>query len=53
MNYQGVNERTDERTGMFWSKEELESYIESIAEPGDFWDILCDGQLAYYFRPFI
>jgi hypothetical protein len=46
--YQAVNERNDERTEMFWSEEELEEYLNRVSQPGDFWDVLVNGRIEYY-----
>lgn len=46
--YQAVNERTGERTEMFWSEDELMEYLESVSVKGDFWDVYYDGRLAFY-----
>ena len=46
--YQAVNERNDERTEMFWDREELEECLERVSQPGDFWDVLINGRLEYY-----
>lgn len=46
--YQAVNERNDERTEMFSYEEELLDYLERISKPGDFWDVLVNGRLEYY-----
>lgn len=48
--YQAVNERNDERTEVFWSEDELLEYLDSVSVPGDFWDVLHDGRLAFYSR---
>ena len=46
--YQAVNERNDERTEMFWDSDELEEYLERVSQPEDFWDVLINGRLEYY-----
>ena len=46
--YQAVNERTDERTAMFWTRDELEAHLQLVSTPEDFWDVLIDGRLEYY-----
>lgn len=46
--YQAVNERNDERTQVFWNREELEEHLEQISTPEDFWDVLVDGRLQFY-----
>ena len=48
--YQAINERTDERTEMFWEEDELLSHLSAVSTPEDFWDVLSDGRLAYYFK---
>lgn len=48
--YQAINERTEERTGMFWSESELEEHLKRVSTPDDFWDVMKDGRLSYYWQ---
>ena len=47
--YQAINEKTDERTEMFWSEDDLIEHLEAVSVPGDFWDVIAGGRLAYYY----
>ena len=47
--YQAINERNDERTGVFWSEKDLIEHLDSVSVDGDFWDVMKDGRLAYYY----
>lgn len=49
--YQGVNERTGERTVSCFDEEDLIEILEST-DSGDLWDVYRDGRLAFYWsRP--
>ena len=47
--YQGFNEKTEEMTPSFMSEDELLNHIDNVSIAGDFWDVMRDGRIEYYY----